>query len=202
MRLCFGFLKSPVIIRKFCICPMFFVIEWFLMVSISLFKCTFAVTVVYFSVIVSKIWCNIMINIRFDVYYVCNFAFVGKEAIRFIYTITIYCLCFFPAITSLLCILITDLIFAMQLWLIFTLFLLNILWYLWLFGKCFWIKRRRYLPMCLAEIFTKCFAGSIFSVGFWVRSSVFPHFFCLSNVSFSTRTFNPVYHTRRMQVFT
>ena len=186
MRLCFEFLKSPVILWKFCICPMFFMIEWFLMVSISLFKSTFAVTVEYFSVIVSKIWCNIMIKTRFDVYYVCNFALVGKEAIRFIYTITIYCLCFFSAITSLLCILIIDLIFAMQLWLIFTLFLLNILWYLWLFWKCFWIKRRRYLPMCLAEIFTKCFAGSIFSVGLWVHCNVFLHFLSLQCILLHT----------------
>ena len=89
-------------------------------------------------------------------YYVSNLALVGKWTVRFIYTITVYCLCF------LFCyyffIVHTDnLIFAKQICheLTFTLFLLNILWYLWLFGKCFWIKRRKYLPMLLETFFEK-----------------------------------------------
>ena len=89
MGLCFGFFNSLVFLRKFCIYPLFFVIEWFFMVSISLFKLTFIVSVVYFSIIVSKIWCNFCF-----VYCGRNLALVGKETIRFIYTITIYCLRF------------------------------------------------------------------------------------------------------------
>ena len=81
--------KSPVFLRKFCMCLMFFMIEWFLMVSISLFNCTFAGSVVYFSMIVSEILYNFWF-----VYYVRNFALVGKEAIRFIYTIKVYYFCF------------------------------------------------------------------------------------------------------------
>ena len=106
---------------------MFFMIEWFFMVSISLFKCTFASSVVYFPMIVWKIWCNFCF-----VYYVRNLALVGNEAIRFIYTTSVYCLCLFFFRLLLL--------FAMQLY-IFTLFFLNIL-YLWLFGKCFWVNCR------------------------------------------------------------
>ena len=29
MRLCFEFFESPIFLQKFCICPMFFIIEWF-----------------------------------------------------------------------------------------------------------------------------------------------------------------------------
>ena len=90
LRLCIEFLKSPVFLRKLCICPMIFMIEWFLMVSISLLKCTFAGSVVYFSMIVSKIWCNFCF-----VYYVRNLELIGKGAVRLI---TVYC---FSVITSL-----------------------------------------------------------------------------------------------------
>ena len=89
LRFCFEFFKSPVFLRKFCICPMFFMIEWFLMVSITLFKCTFTASVVYFLMIVLKVSCSFCF-----VYYVRNLALVGKWAIRFIYTITFYCFCF------------------------------------------------------------------------------------------------------------
>ena len=89
LRLCFEFFKSPVFLRKFCICPMFFMIEWFLMVSITLLNCTFTGSVVYFFMIVSKVWCNICF-----VCYVRNLTLFGKEAIRFTDTITFYCLCF------------------------------------------------------------------------------------------------------------
>ena len=78
MRLCFELFKSPVFLGKFCIGPMFFMLEWFLMVSISLFKCTFAGSVVYFSMIV-LMW-----------FLLYNLALVGKGAIKFIYTITVY----------------------------------------------------------------------------------------------------------------
>ena len=88
LRLCFEFFKSPVLLRKFYICPMFFMIEWFLMVSILLFKCTLAGSIVWFSMINSNIWCNFCF-----VYYARILALVGKGAIRFIYTITVYCLC-------------------------------------------------------------------------------------------------------------
>ena len=92
MRFCFEFLKSPQFLRKFCICSMFFMIEWFLMVSITLFKCTFTGSLVYFFLIVSKVWFNFCF-----VYYVSNLTLVGKGAIRFIYAITFYCFCFlFP----------------------------------------------------------------------------------------------------------
>ena len=88
-RLCFEVFKSPVFLQMFCICPMFFMLEWFLMVSILLFKSSFAGSVVYFSMIVSKIWCNFCF-----VYNVCNLVLVGKRPIRFIHAITVYCLCF------------------------------------------------------------------------------------------------------------
>ena len=89
LGICFEFFKSPVFLWKLCICPMFFMIKWFLMVSITLFKCTFAGSVVYFLMIVSKVWCNVC-----SAYYVRNLALVGKGTIRFIYTITFYCICF------------------------------------------------------------------------------------------------------------
>ena len=73
----------------FYIWPMFFMIEWFLIVSISLFKCIFADSVVNFFMIVSKISCNF-----FFVCSVCHLALVEKEAVKFIYTSTIYWLCF------------------------------------------------------------------------------------------------------------
>ena len=88
LRLYFEFCKSSVFFRKFCICPMLFMIEWFLMVSITLFKCTFANSVVNFFMIVLKFWCNF-----YFLYYVRNLALVGKGTITFIYTITFYCLC-------------------------------------------------------------------------------------------------------------
>ena len=73
---------------KFCFCRMFFMIEWFLMVFILLFKCTFASSLVCFSKIISKIWCSFCF-----VYYVRNLALVGKGKIKFIYTFTTYCSC-------------------------------------------------------------------------------------------------------------
>ena len=82
LGLCFEFSNFPV----FCICPMFFMIEWFLMVSTLLLNCTFTGSVVCFSMIVSRIWCNFCF-----VYDVCNLALVGKGEIRFIYTTTVYC---------------------------------------------------------------------------------------------------------------
>ena len=59
------------------------------MVSITQFKCTFAGSVVYFFMIIWKVWCNFCF-----VDYVRNLALVGKGAIRFLYTITFYCFCF------------------------------------------------------------------------------------------------------------
>ena len=112
-------------------------------------KCTRAGPLAYLFMTILKASCNFCF-----VYYVRNSALVGKGAIRLFYAVTLHCF-FSPLITSLLCILIIDLIFAMQLWLIFALFLLNILWYLWLFGKWFWIKRRKYLPMLLGTFFEK-----------------------------------------------
>ena len=120
------------------------------MVSITLFKCTCAGFVLYFFMIILKLWCNFCFT---D--YVRNLVLVGKGAIRFFIKLHVTASVFFSVITSLLCILIIYLIFAMQLWLIFTLFLLNVLWYLWLFAKCFWIKRRKYLPMLLETFFEK-----------------------------------------------
>ena len=55
----------------------------------TLFKCTFAGSVVYFFMIISKVLCNFCF-----IYYVRNLALVGKGTIRFIYTITFYCFCF------------------------------------------------------------------------------------------------------------
>ena len=59
------------------------------MVSILLFKLISLVPLLYFSMIVSKIRCNLCL-----VYYIGNLALVGKGAFRFIYTITIHFLCF------------------------------------------------------------------------------------------------------------
>ena len=89
MRLYFEFFKSPVFLQKFCIFPIFCMIEWFLMVSILWFKLISLVPLLYFSMIVSKIWCNL-----FSVYYIGNLALVGKGTVRFIYTITIHFSCF------------------------------------------------------------------------------------------------------------
>ena len=89
LRFCFEFFKFPVFLRKFCIWNMFFMIEWFLMVSITLFKCTFAGSAVYFLLILLKVWCNFYFT-----YYVRNLELVGKGTIRFIYTITFHCFCF------------------------------------------------------------------------------------------------------------
>ena len=89
LGICFEFFKSPVFLWKLCICPMFFMIEWFLMVSITLFKCTFAGSAVYFLLILLKVWCNFYFT-----YYVRNLELVGKGTIRFIYTITFHCFCF------------------------------------------------------------------------------------------------------------
>ena len=63
--------------------------RWCSVVSISLCKFTFADSVVYFSMIISKIWSN-----YYFVYCVRKLALVRKGAIRFIYTVTVYCLYF------------------------------------------------------------------------------------------------------------
>ena len=83
-------------------------IERFLMVSISLFECTFAGSVVYFSMMFRK----------FDVIFALYIMFViwhwlerGQSGL-FIQLQFTACV-FFSVITSLLCILITDSIFAM-----------------------------------------------------------------------------------------
>ena len=144
--MCFEFFKSPVFLWKFYIYPMFFMMEWFLMVSILVFKCTFANSVVYFSIIVSKIWCNFCFA-----YYVCNLALVGKGATIFIYTITGYWL-YFLFCYYFFMLHIGNWFNICDAAIYFALFLLNILWYLWLFGKYFWIKRSKYLPM-LSEMF-------------------------------------------------
>ena len=89
LRLSFELFTSPVFLGSFSIYSMFSMSEWFFMVSISLFKCTFAVSVVFFSVIVSKIWCKFCF-----VYHVGNLALIGKGTIKFNYTIPIYFLCF------------------------------------------------------------------------------------------------------------
>ena len=89
LEIAFEYVKSPVFLEKFCICPIFFLIEWFFMISISLFKYVFACSVVYFSSIVSKIWCNSCFA-----YYVGNLSLIVVGTIRLFYTITIYCLCF------------------------------------------------------------------------------------------------------------
>ena len=47
----------------------------------------------------------------------------------------------------LLCQLMTDLMFGMQLQLTFIFFLLNISWNLWSGGKCLSVKWRKYLPI-------------------------------------------------------
>ena len=86
---CFEFFKSPVSLRKLCICSVFFMIERFLMASITLFKGALAGSAVYFFMIISKVWCNFCF-----IYYVFNWALVGKGVIRFIYIITFYCFCF------------------------------------------------------------------------------------------------------------
>ena len=85
----FEFFTSLVFLRNFHICPMFFMFEWFLMVSISVFKCSFAGSVAYFSMIVSKISCNF-----YFVYYVRNLALVRKGTIKLIYIIMVSYLCF------------------------------------------------------------------------------------------------------------
>ena len=84
----FELFRSLVFFWKFCICPVFFMIEWFLIVSITLFKCTFAGYVVYFFIIIS-----VSRNFCF-IYYVPHLPLVQKGAIKFIYTITFYCFCF------------------------------------------------------------------------------------------------------------
>ena len=115
------------------------------MVSMSLFKCTFAGSAVYFSMIVSKIWCNFCF-----VYYVPNLALVGKGTIRFIYTITVYCLYF------IFC----DYFFIMHSgnWFnichaAITYFHIAFVEYfiIFMFWNCFWIKYRKYLPMLLEK---------------------------------------------------
>ena len=90
------------------------------------------------------------------VYYVHNLVLVGKRAIRFVYTNTFYCFCFL--VRHYYFVVYIDNwfnIYHIAIQLIFTLFLLNILWYLCFFGKCFWIKRRKYLPMLLETFFEK-----------------------------------------------
>ena len=84
---CFEFCKSSAFLWKLCICPMFFMIERFLVVSIKLFKCTFAGSVVYFFMVISKVCYDFCF-----IYYVRNLALVVKGAIRFIYTITFCCI--------------------------------------------------------------------------------------------------------------
>ena len=61
----------------------------FFVVFKSLFQCAFASSIVYFSMVVSKIWYNFCIA-----HYIGNLALV-REAIKFIYTITTFFLCFF-----------------------------------------------------------------------------------------------------------
>ena len=86
LRLYFEFFKSPVFLGKFCIGPVFFMLAWFLMVSISLFKFTFADSIVYSSMKVLKIWCDFCFTI---------WHWLERGSIRFIHTITVYCL-YFP----------------------------------------------------------------------------------------------------------
>ena len=136
LRFCFEFFKSPVFLQKFCICPMFFMIEWFLMVSITLFKCTFAGSAVYFLLILLKVWCNFYFT-----YYVRNLELVGKGTIRLVYTITFHCFCF----------LFRGNFFVMHIdnWFnichaaitYFHIIFVEYFMYLWLFGKYFWIKK-------------------------------------------------------------
>ena len=147
--LCFGFFNSLVFLRKFCIYPLFFVIEWFFMVSILLFKLTFIVSVVYFSIIVSKIWCNFCF-----VYSGRNLALVGKETISFIYTITIYCLRF-PFRDYFFSLHIDKLIYYLPC--SHNLFSHCLCWIFYDIYGClenvFWIKRRKYLRIMLKIFF-------------------------------------------------
>ena len=120
------------------------------MVSITQFKCTFAGSVVYFFMIIWKVWCNFCF-----VDYVRNLALVGKGAIRFLYTITFYCFCF----------LFRDYFFVMNIYNWFNVYHADITYlhiifveYFMIFmvvWKMFLIKRRKYLPMLLETFFEK-----------------------------------------------
>ena len=105
----------------------------------------------YFFMIISKVWWNFC----FIYYVILILHWLERGQSGLFIQLHLTASVFFSVITSLLCILITDLIFVMQLQLIFTIFVLNILWYLWLFGRCFSIKRRKYLPMLLETLFEK-----------------------------------------------
>ena len=125
---------------------MFFLIEWLLMVSIWLFKCTFAGPVVYFPMIISKVSCNFCF-----LDYVCNLSLVAKWQSGLFIQIE-FIVVFFSLITSLLCKLIINQLIHPAVTYFQNIFSEYFLIF-WLFRKCFWIKKRKYLPMLLETFF-------------------------------------------------
>lgn len=86
-KLCLGFYVG---FLKFCIFSSFFFLDWFFMVSSSLFKGAFTGSTAHLPFIVLKIWCNF-----FFVYHVGNLAWVRKRASGLFVQLQFFCDSFF-----------------------------------------------------------------------------------------------------------
>ena len=158
MRLSFEFFKF----FKFCICPVFhdWKISYDFHNAVSIYLRWFRSI---FFMIVLKVWYSFCF-----LYYVRNLALVGNEAFRFfICQLRFTASVFFPVITSLLRILIIDLIFAMQ---------LQLIYFCWMFYDIYG-SLENVLELKEGNIYQSCWRRSLKKVG-WTRWCFTRCFFC------------------------
>ena len=127
--MCFEFFRYPVFLWKFCICLMFFMTEWFLMVFILLFKCTFAGSLICL-------------------------ALVGKGKIKFIHKFTVYCSCYLFR-DSFFIMHIDNWFSICQTAVTYFHIISHYLMIFMAVGKCVRIKWKKYLPILLEMFFEK-----------------------------------------------
>lgn len=136
---------------KFCIFS-FFVMDWFFVVSTSLFKGAFTDSAMYlFSFIVSLF-----------AHYFGNVALIRRRVSGLFVQLQLFFDYFFIFIDNR---------FDVCTKLFFILFLLNISRYFWLLGKWFWIIWRKYLQMLFQTFFEKwCFFCDLRMIYFYFYS--------------------------------
>lgn len=143
---------------KFCIFS-FFVMDWFFVVSTSLFKGAFTDSAMHlFSFIVSLF-----------VHYVGNVALIRRRVSGLFVQLQLFFDYFFIFIDNW---------FDICTKLFFILFLLNISRYFWLLGKWFWIIWRKYLQMLFQTFFEKCELNQMMFL-LWFEDDLFLFLFWL-----------------------